>query len=79
MPLPSQYHEQLAMIEAQSAFGRIGYATSTVCKSTKIGASTHVACQVQIWDIVIHLAEDVELLSLPGRFRAPTVVYFLSR
>jgi hypothetical protein len=32
-----------------------------------------------IWDIVIHIADDVELLSLPGRFQAPTVVHFLSR
>ncbi|KAF9074118.1 hypothetical protein BDP27DRAFT_1416440 [Rhodocollybia butyracea] len=34
---------------------------------------------VMIWDIVLHIADDVELLSLPGRFQSPTVVHFLSR
>ncbi|KAF9073956.1 hypothetical protein BDP27DRAFT_1416652 [Rhodocollybia butyracea] len=63
MSSPSQHNEQLAMIEANLAFVHVIYAASTV----------------QIWDVVIHFAEDVELLSLPGRYRAPTVAYFLSR
>jgi hypothetical protein len=56
--------------------------TATVCAlcSQKI----RVRClfrldQIMIWDIAIHIADDVELLSLPGRFQAPTVVHFLSR
>ncbi|KAF9070711.1 hypothetical protein BDP27DRAFT_1446807 [Rhodocollybia butyracea] len=38
-----------------------------------------IAGTIMIWDIVIHSGDDVELLFLPGRFRPPTVVYFLSR
>ncbi|KAF9070695.1 hypothetical protein BDP27DRAFT_1419717 [Rhodocollybia butyracea] len=38
-----------------------------------------IAAIVMIWDIVIHMADDVELLFLPRRSRPPTVVYFLSR
>ncbi|KAF9074175.1 hypothetical protein BDP27DRAFT_1317424 [Rhodocollybia butyracea] len=40
---------------------------------------TQMTATVIIWDIVIHIADDVELLCLPGKCRPPTVVYFLSR
>ncbi|KAF9074176.1 hypothetical protein BDP27DRAFT_1317425 [Rhodocollybia butyracea] len=38
-----------------------------------------MTAMIMIWDIVIHIADDVELLSLPGRCQPPTIIHFLSR
>ncbi|KAF9067118.1 hypothetical protein BDP27DRAFT_1365098 [Rhodocollybia butyracea] len=63
MPSQSLSDEALAAIESSLVFTYVMQVTVTV----------------MIWDIVIHIGDDVELLSLPGRLRPPTVVYFLSR
>ncbi|KAF9068551.1 hypothetical protein BDP27DRAFT_1326912 [Rhodocollybia butyracea] len=39
----------------------------------------NMALSVLVWDILIHFSDDVELLSLPRRFRPPTIAYFVSR
>ncbi|KAF9067634.1 hypothetical protein BDP27DRAFT_1534430 [Rhodocollybia butyracea] len=65
MSLPSQSpsNEDLAIIQSQLNFGYVIQMTAVV----------------MIWDIVIHIADDVKLLFLLGRCRPPTIVYFLSR
>ncbi|KAF9075982.1 hypothetical protein BDP27DRAFT_1314829 [Rhodocollybia butyracea] len=37
------------------------------------------ATSVLVWDILIHFSDDIDLLSLPHKFRPPTVAYFISR
>ncbi|KAF9061026.1 hypothetical protein BDP27DRAFT_1370045 [Rhodocollybia butyracea] len=46
---------------------------------TKYRYMIQMSATVMIWDIVTHIDDDVELLLLPGRFRPPTVAYFISR
>ncbi|KAF9067625.1 hypothetical protein BDP27DRAFT_1422640 [Rhodocollybia butyracea] len=65
MSLPSQppSNEDLATIKSLLIFAYMMQMTA----------------MIMIWDIVIHIADDVKLLFLPGRCRPPTIVYFLSR
>ncbi|KAE9396292.1 hypothetical protein BT96DRAFT_116886 [Gymnopus androsaceus JB14] len=48
---------------------------------TQVAASYVVssALTVLVWDILLHLSDDIELLLLPKTFRLPTIAYFISR
>ncbi|KAE9396288.1 hypothetical protein BT96DRAFT_977571 [Gymnopus androsaceus JB14] len=37
------------------------------------------ATTVLVWDILLHLSDDIELLLLPRSLRLPTIAYFISR
>ncbi|KAF9068553.1 hypothetical protein BDP27DRAFT_1326915 [Rhodocollybia butyracea] len=45
----------------------------------KYGLNMEFSVLPRSWDILIHFSDDVELLFLPGRFRPPTIAYFVSR